>query len=469
MHDTVIAVVRGQLDLEQAVRSWSAGEWLGWDRTVRDIGRWHTQLLPSRRKLFGTQSGTGPGTVAGLGEVERTAIALCHPNGRIRERALQRPTARTALLPLVAVRCADWADPVRTCARHVLLEAMPACDADALTRLAAPVLRLGKRARGEFGAELLRKAVGHGSIGILLGSPDVRVRREACRWALEERWLDARESARTAVDDPDTVVQRLCADAALRDVTEATADDVLGALLAARNPRARSAGVTALRRLGRAGLAPDFLTDRSALVRACARYVVRQDGHDPHLYYQELCTGEDVTPGAVIGLAECERASDAGTLWRYAGHERAAVRARAVAGLRLLDLAFAERLLPLIDDESPGVVREAVTALLPSAAQLPEEWLMHRVAPGRAARTRRAAFRLLTQKGGLPQLRVAVSLLGDEDVRLRHWAEMSVQRWQADGGVPRGDAEVAALLDRSAHLFDDYVLRRRKWAAGIRA
>ncbi|MDQ0944755.1 hypothetical protein [Streptomyces sp. V1I1] len=34
-------------------------------------------------------------------------------------------------------------------------------------------------------------------------------------------------------------------------------------------------------------------------------------------------------------------------------------------------------------------------------------------------------------------------------------------------GVPRGDAEVAALLDRCTHLFSDYVLARLRRELGI--
>jgi hypothetical protein len=63
-------------------------------------------------------------------------------------------------------------------------------------------------------------------------------------------------------------------------------DEVLGPLLGARNPRARATGVTALRAAGRPGRAEGFLADRSGVVRACARYVVRQGGGDPLASYR---------------------------------------------------------------------------------------------------------------------------------------------------------------------------------------
>ncbi|WP_437060896.1 hypothetical protein [Streptomyces sp. enrichment culture] len=42
-----------------------------------------------------------------------------------------------------------------------------------------------------------------------------------------------------------------------------------------------------------------------------------------------------------------------------------------------------------------------------------------------------------------------------------------MQRWR--GFEARGHPEVGELLDRSAHLFSSYVLKRRKWEAGLPA
>lgn len=125
-----------------------------------------------------------------------------------------------------------------------------------------------------------------------------------------------------------------------------------------------------------------FLADRSAMVRACARYVVRQAGGDPVAWYRERCAraGDPLLPpGAVIGLAECGERADADTLWALLAHPSAAVRARAVAGLRVLDTADVRRLHPLLDDPAPGVVRETVLAVEPSVHLLSDEWLGERL------------------------------------------------------------------------------------------
>jgi hypothetical protein len=172
-------------------------------------------------------------------------------------------------------------------------------------------------------------------------------------------------------------------------------------------------------------------------------------------------------PGAVIGLAECGNRADAGLLRPLLAHPAAGVRARAVAGLRALDCVDAKQLRPLLDDPAAGVVRETAVALLPSAKELPADWLLERTRLERPRHVRVGAFRLLHARGGIVALRAAVGLLEDPDVKLRTWAGQSVQRWHPSADVRRGDAEVGELLDRSRHLFSDYVLRRRKWEAGV--
>ncbi|WP_141204597.1 hypothetical protein [Streptomyces griseorubiginosus] len=401
----------------------------------------------------------------------RLALALCHSDGRVRKQALTPAAGRPELLPLVVLRCADWAEPVREAARRLLAELLDAEDA---VRLLPLILRIGRRGRGGFVTDLatgLLRAAAPGALAPLCTDADQAVRRYAYRLAVEEGHLSPAELARAAARDTDLVVQRLCADATLAAVAEGGADDdVLDTLLAARGAHARAAGVTALRRAGRSERAVAFLGDRAGVVRACARYVVRQGGGDPLAWYRERCgAAGDLAPGVVSGLAECGERADADLLRALTSHPVAAVRTRAVAGLRALDVTDVERMRALLDDPAPGVVREAALALVPSARSLDDQWLMTRLGPERPRAERVAAFRLLHAHDGVVRLRAAVALIDDPDDRLRHWARQAVQRWRPTADVPRGSAEVGELLDRARPLFSEYVLIRRKWEVGLKA
>ncbi|MEU1534278.1 hypothetical protein [Streptomyces fagopyri] len=441
------------------------GEWLALDAAVRETA-WHdSRFQPEWEHL--TPLAVDPNQA----DESRLALALCHRDGRIRQEAVRQSPRYPGLLPLIVIRCADWVGPVSESARQLLCELLEAgCAVD----LAPLILRVGRRDRGAFGVELLEKVLRRTSgegLATLFAAPERTVRRFAYRLAMDSRLLRPDELARAAAQDEDTVVQDLCATAALAALCDEEAyDDVLPLLLTAGNPRTRSAGVIALRRAGRPELAEPFLGDRSALVRACARYVVRQDGNDPAAWYRERCTASDdpeLPPGAVIGLAECGERADAGLLRALLPHPAAGVRARAVAGLRVLDCADMEKLRPLLDDPAAGVVRETTVALLPSVHELPADWLLERTRPERQRHLRVAAFRLLDAQGGVLALRAAVGLLEDPDVKLRSWAGQSVQRWHPPTDVRRYGSEVGELLDRSRHLFSDHVLRLRKWEAGV--
>ncbi|WP_020115888.1 hypothetical protein [Streptomyces canus] len=471
--------------LREAVDTADPAAWTALDAGVREITP-GPDWLPAWERTEAAR--TLPGALTGGSDARPLsagwlALGLCHRQGRIRAAALERAATLPQLLPLMVVRCSDWVPPVRADARRLLAEVL---DAESAVRLMPLILRIGRRDRGDFVTDLatrLLRAAPRETLAPLYTDADRTARRYAYRLAIEEGYLSPAELARAAARDTDLVIQSRCADAALAGLARRGAsgqagavadrdayDDVLEPLLGARGAQARAAGVTALRRAGRSRRAEGYLGDRAGVVRACARYVLRQAGDDPLTWYRERCGagGPALPAGAVSGLAECGERADAELLRALTSHAVAAVRARAVAGLRALDVTDVARMRELLDDPAPGVVREAALALLPSAPVLDERWLMRRLAPERPRQVRVSAFRLLDAHEGLVRLRAAVALIDDPDDRLRYRARQSVQRWRPTADVPRGSAEVGELLDR-ARLLDMYTVHRLKWEAGVRA
>ncbi|GAA1547039.1 hypothetical protein GCM10009730_65190 [Streptomyces albidochromogenes] len=133
-----------------------------------------------------------------------------------------------------------------------------------------------------------------------------------------------------------------------------------------------------------------------------------------------------MTDSSCAGRAECGDRQDAELLWPLTAHPSAAIRSRAVAGLRTLDVFDAGRLIPLLDDPSPAVARETVTSLTPSARLIPVDHLVDRLAPDRPRHQRLAATRLLAAQGGLRQLRILHALSLDEDAQVRRRAGQTV-------------------------------------------
>ncbi|MFD4376910.1 hypothetical protein [Streptomyces sp. NPDC058486] len=337
------AVVRGDLDPSHA---WLTGaEGPGWRRLWRQTSvRWR-----------------GTPTEAEL------ALALCDPDGRIREAALPYAEGRPEVLPLVVVRAADWVEPVRARARELLRAELATASYGTLALTAPVILRLGARLRGGEAVELLDGLLRDGPSAtvnaLLIGCRDAATRRAALAVVLDRGLYDGLGLALIAAEDHDPVVQERAASAA---VAAGEPDVTVPVLLGSRFGRVRAAGVTALRGAGRHAEAEPYLYDRSGRTRACARWVVRQGGGDPVALYRAACAAAEVPERAPLGLGECgTRALDAPALWELTAHRNGRVRASAVVGLRLLDAVHPARMRALLDDPEPGVVREAARALRP--------------------------------------------------------------------------------------------------------
>ncbi|MPY33001.1 hypothetical protein FNH09_17560 [Streptomyces adustus] len=398
----------GGAALAQALDVTDPDSWIDLDFEVRELAWQRPELFHSKASPSGRRMNRGPDpsmpTVTWSqtpGDAE-LAVALCHPDGRIREAALDHAEKRPDLLALVVIRCADWVGPVRERARALLAETSP----HRLATHTALILRIGRRSRGGFAQDLLTGALRAGPAAqteALLDSDDRDTARLAHRVALERRLLPAARLARTAARHRDVVVQDLCAEAAVATLREGTTIDefteVVVPLLGSRQPRVRAAGVTALRRTGRHSDAQPYLTDRSAVVRACARWVLRQGGTDPAPLYRALCANPAARPAAAVGLGECGVREDADLIRTLLVHPAPSVRACAVAGLRALDAVRVDDVRPLLDDPSAAVVRQATTALLPSADRVPQELLRGLLTEDRPRHQRVAAIRLLRAVG----------------------------------------------------------------------
>lgn len=141
---------------------------------------------------------------------------------------------------------------------------------------------------------------------------------------------------------------------------------MLRRLAQSRRPEVRAAALTGLIRTGRDADVVSHLDDPAPLARALARDAARRTGVDALTWYRGVVL-DAPTPPAVEGLAETSSESESMLLTPLLDHPEAKVRAAATRALRHLDAVEAERVVPMLHDSSPRVVREAVTALRPMA------------------------------------------------------------------------------------------------------
>ncbi|SEG95067.1 hypothetical protein SAMN05216223_1323 [Actinacidiphila yanglinensis] len=359
------------------------------------------------------------------------ALAACHPDGRVRERAVGRihlllggPQPPLDLVPFLVLRTADWAGPVRDRARGalaLLLHEHPEVMVPATAPLTLLVVR---RERGGFARQQLVSALvsspGTTLFEPLLASPDVRLRRFALRTALANRRLPLRTLVAITRRDGDRQCRGLAAEAAVRDAVWTEQTDLLRQLATSVHHEVRVVALVGLLRRGLAAEVTPSLGDTSPLVRSVARDAARRTGTDALGWYRAAV--HEPAPGLIAGLAETGRKEDADLLAPLLGHQQAPIRAAALRGLRALDAVAVERAVPLLRDPSTKVIREATTTLRSCLDQLPPGTTESLLADRDRAAVRRAGYRLLDEPDALRRLRTNLRIATDPDPRLARWA-----------------------------------------------
>jgi hypothetical protein len=405
-------------------------------------------------------------------------VASMHADGFVREVAVAElaahrgPVASAAL----AVRTADWVQPVAGAAARALADRRGPAEAGAAVPVALHLTRL--RRRGGAAQDYLA-AVAAGPVETLAAVLASPAQRAARLWALDRlvaRGHPAPDDAAALADrDPDAVVALHCA----RHVLAADAATWAPRLMASRRAGVRAAALAVLpgERLDRDTLRP-LLVDRSGAVRSTARWRWRQAWGSPA---PELVAVLDapatarVTVAALDGLDEASSGDVAlGRAIRLLGHERPAVRraaARVVGRRGSLDEVM-DRLPPLLTDPSTAVAKEAERCLARhgAAVSLPVLAELDRAGTTRA---RRAAFRLRRRRGRWDRVLADLRAVNGDDPELADTARADLLTWlRLDAATayepPRGEAgaEIAALV-RTAPI-DDEIRRRLATVIGIR-
>lgn len=467
--------------------------WSGFDEHARHVDqsllsaaapapRWYA------RRLTGSQAPPSQKLPPGW----EWALAVCAADGRTRQRALDAealPLGEDPLIPLLVVRCSDWAQPVRAAARAALADVLASSGPAELARAAVMAWSCERRRRGGDAVRIVTARLA-GAVPEtwqeLFADPDRRVRRRALSAAVDLDRCEVPELLRLATSDHDAVVARSAAEQLLRslvppgDASPATpqAEAVLGRLLASRMVAVRAVTVTVLRRAQRPDLAAPFTVDRSRQVREIARWVLRSHGQDsaPFCRARLARPAVEITPGVIAGVAESGDASapPAGDLLRpYLTHQSPGVRAAALLALgtmRPAAVTTTELLTAMANDPAPRVRRTAATLLEAEAGAVPRRCLDDLLASGRPTPLRMQAARIIRAISTWERLEIGLRLMHDADPDMAAPARRDVHAWSvsaAAGHAQPTDEQrqtLLALLHAAAPAIDDRDLRSIRFA-----
>lgn len=348
------------------------------------------------------EGGHAPGQAPG-GDVLGLLLRSFAADGHVRQAAVEGLACRggPAAVAGLALRSADWVDPVRSRATAALLARSAPEEVAAAVRV---LLRLEGRSRARALLAdyrgLLCRPPHRRALRALAADGDRAARRFGMALALELGEYGCGDLLHAALCDHDHECRTLCAQRLL-DLDPGQADR----LLQARDAAVRELAVAALPADVPATRLVVPLADRARRVRATARWQLYGRGEPPSaVYRRQLGRAGRTTPvrllaGLAYGLGECGDAADVPALMRLLDPHRpaeAAVRRAAVHAVgRLAPREELVRLLrPLARDPDPAVAREVFEAwALRAPAAVPPELRRSGTAHPEPA-VRRAAARI---------------------------------------------------------------------------
>ncbi|MED5813105.1 hypothetical protein VST63_12120 [Mycolicibacterium sp. 050232] len=361
-------------------------------------------------------------------------LVACSGDGRRRQRAVNAPlmVSDQGLLPMLLIRSADWAEPVRVDAMRALPAALHTADTDALIRAAGVATAMRDWRRGENAIAAVASALRtrpDGTLAAARRNEDVHVRRLAYRVWLEPGRADSAAVVEAALAEQDNVCQRLCVNAAIRAAGDQHRD-TLERLLSARFARVRAEALAGLVQIGHPEAGESLLSDRSAAVRATAQWAMRRAGLDSAASYREmlLSVGDSALRGVLAGLGECGTIDDSELARGYLGHELPRVRAEAARAVRRLGGPL-DRIADMITDPAPIVVREVMSALRGQTSLPSTDLLWSLLSEDQPPHVRRAAFSLLVGRDTWTRIAAGLGGVADSDEKLRAYARSDLTGW----------------------------------------
>jgi len=409
-------------------------------KTKRD--EW-TRLQPSA--AFRTDSTVEPGQIARLSRLDPATlvhvlgVASMNGNGYVREAALKvlAQLDDSDILPYVLLRAADWVEPIRELARHILRQALRNFRVRDIAKYHPLVDRFERVERCDLSAvreeilQQLRCPAKRDELISCLHDRDMKVRL-FCFQVLESETFTGSRFIEQALSDRAVDVRFWALKYLVRT---GQVGEYLDRLLIDKSARIRLHVLqglldTSWEQIG--GVVSRRIMDDVPAVRTLAQFIMRRNGQDPAVQYRErLSSAADVGAGTVAGLGETGQTSDSDVILPFLTDARSRVRAAAIAALhRLCPRESVDCVVGGLADPSGRVRKTCVRLLIGNRDPgLPPR--VRAICEQGNDMAREAALDFLAWRGGFEALSDILQGMLDEDEAVKCSAQKHLSSWNA--------------------------------------
>jgi len=399
----------------------------------REVGRRWRNLRPSGLSRFASSEFA----------VSLLGLASFHNNGHVREGAVEKLSLEDSgqELPFLIIRLNDWVVQVREIAANAVNARLRPRYAGHFLRNLRLILRLQgggrtNRALLDSVCALLRRAECKDVLEAGMKSSDRALRRASFQLAAESEQSTRTAIIRAALSDPDPVARAWAVRRFLPEVPSEELASLTTSLLADRFMPVRRDALwelsthcpdSAMEHLKRA-----LLDSHVGMREIAGHFLAKHADFDIRRFYVgALERGETRTMAAAIrGLGETGRPEDATLVSSFLDAPTPRFRRAATYAVGKLDAErFLSRLTEMLADETPGVSREALRALLPKARQQSLEQYRKLFANDKRVFVRRNVMALMLRFGKWEKLPPLLFACVDEDHGLVAFAQNALRAW----------------------------------------
>lgn len=376
-------------------------------------------------------------------KVSILGVCTFHPNGYFREKAIKELSkVRTGKeIPYLLIRMNDWVGVVREQAKESILDRLTLELSKEIVKNLPLIMRLQRCMRAEY-SEIIEEAVlllakeeCHKYLEWGLKHTDAKVRLYCYEIILQNQIFDLSTVIHfiTKESIPQTRLYVIC-----KIIGTMSGEDLncfIPVLLKEQFAPIRILALKqylAIKSEESISVLEKFLFDKNVSIREMARSYLKQKGnYDFAAIYRKALQNEKLLYGAICGLGETGQSEDTEYLIPYLDTKQVKIVKAVLRSLSRLDFqTYKSLLIPFLDDERPGVSKEAYRILYKQIVSSDGQKIYSIYQQSEAEHTKMNTARLLSSLSKWEAIYYIIEICAADNERISKLGQYELYKWK---------------------------------------